>query len=170
MASMSPPTEASGKPGVGGDDQRFLRRSLFVSRYWSNSSAVSSISLCRDSAARYEQAISPIRWIRRKSPYLGRSLGSGVSQQKATVLAGESERSFQRILDARENRCHHRTTGLMLSEMQAGATSAQCVDRAVEQGSGRPKRVGCTERPRSHVFSAELFAGVPCGISRRLPR
>jgi len=29
-------------------------------------------------------------------------------------------------------------------------------------------RVGCTERPRSHVFSAELFTGVPCGISRRL--
>jgi hypothetical protein len=45
-------------------------------------------------------------------------LGSGVSQQKATVLAGEFERSFQGILDARENRCRHRTTGLMLSQMQ----------------------------------------------------
>ena len=45
-------------------------------------------------------------------------MGSGVSQQNATVLAGEFERSFQRILDARENRCHHRTTGLMLSQMQ----------------------------------------------------
>ena len=45
-------------------------------------------------------------------------MGSGVSQQKATVLAGEFEKSFQRILDARENRCHHRTTGLMLSQMQ----------------------------------------------------
>jgi hypothetical protein len=67
MASMSPTTKAVGKPGVGGDDQRFLRRALFVSRYWSNSSAVNSISLCRDSTARYEQAISPIRRIRRKS-------------------------------------------------------------------------------------------------------
>jgi hypothetical protein len=97
-------------------------------------------------------------------------LGSGVSQQKATVLAGEFERSFQRILDARENRCHHRTTGLMLSQMQE---LVRQVDNALTEpwnkGVVARNRVGCTERPRSHVFSAELFAGVPCGISRRLP-
>ena len=74
---------------------------------------------------------------------IGRSLGSGVSQQKATVLAEEFERSFQRILDARENRCHHRTNGAdVVADARAGATSAQCVDRAVEQGSGRLKSIG----------------------------
>ena len=60
MASVSPPMGGGRAPGVGVDDQRFLTRSLFVSRYWSNSTAVNSISLCRHSAARYEQAISPI--------------------------------------------------------------------------------------------------------------
>jgi hypothetical protein len=103
-------------------------------------------------------------------------LGSGVSQQKATVLAGEFERSFQRILDARENRCHDRTTGLMLSQMQM-QMQMQMQVRQVHNALTEPwnkgvvarNRVGCTERPRSHVFSAELFAGVPCGISRRLP-
>jgi hypothetical protein len=41
-----------------------LRRS----RYWSSLCAASSISLCRHSAARYWQAISPIRCSRLKSP------------------------------------------------------------------------------------------------------
>jgi hypothetical protein len=97
-------------------------------------------------------------------------LGSGVSQQKATVLAGEFERSFQRILDARENRCHHRTTGLMLSQMQELVRQVHnALTEPWNKGVVARNRVGCTERPRSHVFSAELFAGVPCGISRRLP-
>ena len=92
-----------------------------------------------------------------------------MSQQKATVLAGEFERSFQRILDAWENRCHHRTTGLMLSQMQELVRQLHnALTEPWNKGVVARNRVGCTERPRSHVFSAELFAGVPCGISRRL--
>jgi hypothetical protein len=88
------------------------------------------------------------------------------------VTAGLSviERSFERILDARENRCHHRTTGLMLSQMQELVRQVHnALTEPWNKGVVARNRVGCTERPRSHVFSAELFAGVPCGISRRLP-
>ena len=40
-----------------------------LSRRCSSSCAASSTALCRHSAARYSQAISPVRWMRRKSPY-----------------------------------------------------------------------------------------------------
>ena len=45
--------------------------SYIVSRSsrWRSSCAASSISLCRHSAARYMQAMMPIRWMRLKSPY-----------------------------------------------------------------------------------------------------
>ena len=123
----------------------------------------------RASAARSTWSARPKLWITLATE-LARKLGSGVSQQKATVLAGEFERSFQRILDARENRCHHRTTGLMLSQMQELVRQVHnALTEPWNKGVVARNRVGCTERPRSHVFSAELFAGVPCGISRRLP-
>jgi hypothetical protein len=71
-------------------------------------------------------------------------LGSGVSQQKATVLAGEFERSFQRILDARENRCHHRTTGLMLSQMQELVRQVHnALTEPWNKGVVARNRVGC---------------------------
>src|SRR5262249_32050748 len=77
---------------------------------------------------------------------------------------GEFERSFQRILDARENRCHHRTTGLMLSQMQELVRQVHnALTEQWNKGVVAQNRMGCTERPRSHVFSAELFAGVSCG-------
>jgi hypothetical protein len=41
---MSPPMGGGRAPGVGVDDQRFLTRSLFVSRYWSNSSWDAGVS------------------------------------------------------------------------------------------------------------------------------
>ena len=54
---------------LGEGDQRVrvsLRRQALVrSRSWSSSWAASSTSLCRHSAARYTQAISPDRWTRR---------------------------------------------------------------------------------------------------------
>ena len=88
---------------------------------------------------RYEQAISPIRWIRRKF-----------------------ERSFQRILDARDNRRHHRTTGLMLSQ-ELVRQVRNALTEPWNKGVVARNRVVCTERPRSHVFrqncSQEFLAG-----------
>jgi hypothetical protein len=88
----------------------------------------------------------------------------------ATEGNGSRGRIREILPENSRRRCQHRTTGLMLSQMQELVRQVHnALTEPWNKGVVARNRVGCTDRPRSHVFSAELFAGVPFGISRRLP-